>query len=139
MPWVAHALTTLMVCYAAMPRARPRLTHMTRLHWILVAAGMATGSACAADNCESLRTEIEAKIAASGATRFTVTTVDAQATAAGQVVGACDLGSKKIIYQREGGFPAPGDSATPQPRARNAPMLTECRDGSVSVGGDCRN
>lgn len=111
---------------------------MTRLHWILIAAGMAAGSACAADNCESLRTGIEAKIAASGATRFTVTTVDAQATAAGQVVGTCHLGSKKIIYQREGGFQAPGDSATPQPRARNAPMLTECKDGTVSVGGDCR-
>ena len=111
---------------------------MTRLQWIFIAAGMAAGSARAADNCESLRAEIEAKIAASGATRFTVTTVDAQTQAAGQAVGTCDLGSKKIIYQREGGVPAPGDAAAPRPRARDVPLLTECKDGSVSVGGDCR-
>ena len=101
---------------------------MTRLHWILVAAGMATGSACAADNCESLRIEIEAKIAASGATRFTVSAVDAQATAAGQVVGACDLGSKKIIYQREGGFPAG------YPAATNALWDQSIEEGSYNAG-----
>ena len=111
---------------------------MTRLHWILIVAGMAAGSACAADNCESLRTGIEARIAASGATRFTVTTVDAQAQAVGQVVGTCALGTRKIVYQREGGAPSPGDAATARPRARDVPMLTECKDGSVSVGGDCR-
>ena len=111
---------------------------MTRLQWILIAAGMAAASACAADNCESLRTGIEARIAASGATRFTVTTVDAQAQADGQVVGTCDLGSKKILYQRGGGALAPANAAAPRPRARDAPLLTECRDGSVSVGGDCR-
>ena len=109
---------------------------MKRLCWTVVALGMAAGSAYAADNCETLRAGIEAKIAASGVTRFTVTTVDAQAPAAGQVVGTCDLGNKKIVYQREGA-PASGDAAAPRPSARNAPMLTECKDGSVSVGGDC--
>jgi hypothetical protein len=99
--------------------------------WLIPMALALAGAAHGAENCEALRTQIEAKIAAAGVTRFTVVTVDANAEAAGQVVGSCDLGSKKIVYQREG---APAAGAAPA----GEEILTECKDGTVSVGGDCR-
>jgi len=99
--------------------------------WLISMALALAGAAHGAENCEALRTQIEAKIAAAGVTRFTVVTVDANAEAAGQVVGSCDLGSKKIVYQREG---APAAGAAPA----GEEILTECKDGTVSVGGDCR-
>ena len=101
--------------------------------WLICCAWALAGAAGAAENCEALRAEIEAKIAAAGVARFTVTTVDAAAPADGQVVGSCELGSRKIVYQRDRGA-EPGAAA---PRPRGEPILTECKDGSVSVGGDC--
>ena len=107
---------------------------MNRL-WLLPAAWAFATAASSAEDCEALRARIEARIAAAGVLRFTVTTVDAAAPAQGQVVGSCELGSKKIVYQRD---IAPGSEPSPsRPRPRSAPMLTECKDGSASVGGDC--
>ncbi|QFZ83724.1 DUF1161 domain-containing protein [Variovorax paradoxus] len=114
-----------------------------RLRLLAVAAAASTlfvafGSAHAQSNCDTLRAEIEAKIAASGVTNFSVVTVDATATASGQIVGSCDLGTKKIVYQREGGAASPPPASTSAPAPRGAPMLTECKDGSVSMGGTCK-
>ena len=111
--------------------------------WLIYIALASAGTAnAAAENCEALRTQIESKIAAAGVTRFTVTTVDANAEAGGQVVGSCELGSKRIVYQREGAPPAPSapDAASngAPPRAADERILTECKDGTVSVGGDCK-
>ena len=108
--------------------------------WLIYIALASAGTAnAAAENCEALRTQIEAKIAAAGVTRFTVVTVDANAEASGQVVGSCELGSKKIVYQREGA-PSTPDAAPngAPPRAGDERILTECKDGTVSVGGDCK-
>ena len=114
--------------------------------WLIYIALASAGTAnAAAENCEALRTQIESKIAAAGVTRFTVVTVDANAEASGQVVGTCELGSKKIVYQREGAPPAPPAPPAPDaasngapPRAADERILTECKDGTVSVGGDCK-
>ena len=111
--------------------------------WLIYIALASAGTAnAAAENCEALRTQIESKIAAAGVTRFTVATVDANAEASGQVVGSCELGSKKIVYQREGAPPAPpapdAASSSAPPRAGDERILTECKDGTVSVGGDCK-
>ncbi|WP_430438072.1 DUF1161 domain-containing protein [Methylibium petroleiphilum] len=102
-----------------------------------------TGAAGAAQSCEQLRERIDAKVRASGATHYTVTTVDADAAvgASAKVVGSCELGTKKIVYTRgEAGAvaAAPAPAATVTDRPRGEPLLTECKDGSVSVGGDCR-
>jgi len=109
---------------------------------LLISLALAfAGAAHGAEDCESLRARIESKIAAAGVARFAVTVVDANATAAGQVVGSCELGSKKVVYERdvgpvrEGVAPAPASGA---PSGGSEPILTECRDGTVSVGGDCR-
>lgn len=110
--------------------------HPTTRQWLVaVAAALLAGSAGAAGNCEALRAEIEAKISAAGVTRFSVRTLEADAAAGGKVVGSCDLGSKKIVYETQAD-PASG-APSPAARSRNPSILTECRDGSVSVGGDC--
>lgn len=98
-----------------------------------------TGVAGAAQSCEQLRERIDAKVRASGATHYTVTTVDADAAvgSSAKVVGSCELGTKKIVYLRgEAGAVAAAPAAPVRPRGE--PILTECKDGSVSVGGDCR-
>ena len=107
------------------------------------AAGVGTGTSHAA-GCEELAAQIDAKIRAAGVAQFTLTTVDAAADAGGRVVGTCELGTKKIVYQpgpTHGAVPAarPAQQPAPAPaRTRDEPMLTECRDGTVKMGGDCR-
>lgn len=99
-------------------------------------------SSAAAATCESLRRDIEAKIARAGVAEFSVTAVEAGASAPGKVVGTCDQGKMKIMYERltiaEGvSRPGPGKPATPLKRS-NEGMITECKDGSVVRGGDCK-
>jgi len=80
-------------------------------------------------SCESLRGEIEAKYRSGGIDNPVLAVVDATATAArGRVVGTCEHGSKKIIY-------TPGTN--PSSPRKPEPVLTECKDGSVSIGGTC--
>ncbi|MGJ7510594.1 DUF1161 domain-containing protein [Variovorax sp. GT1P44] len=93
-----------------------------------------TGSVSAASNCDEVLAQIDAKIRDAGVMRFTLTTVAADATVSGKVVGTCERGSRKIVYEVE----APSSNASPAPRRSNDGILTECKDGSVSVGGDCR-
>ena len=114
----------------------PLGTARTHSLWLLLAAALA-GNASAQDgnNCEAIRAQIESKIAASGVTGFSVTVVDANATADGQVVGSCALGTRKLIYARQS---AAGADRTTPPPSRGAAIMTECKDGTTSVGGDCR-
>ncbi len=96
--------------------------------------------AAQASNCEQIRDSIDAKVRAAGVKAFTLTIVDAAASAPGRNVGSCDRGSKKILYVA-GGATAPAPSAAPAPAPAAKPaagVLTECRDGSVKVGGDCK-
>lgn len=93
------------------------------------AALLAIAPMCGAQTCEALRGQIDAKIRAGGVARFELEVVDAGATLPGRVVGRCDLGRRKIVYRPD---------AAPAVRPKPAPILTECKDGSVSLGGDCR-
>jgi hypothetical protein len=113
---------------------------------ILVALAFAGGASAAiattgGGNCEAITAQIDAKIRAAGVSRFTLTTVDADAKVGGKVVGSCDLGTKKIVYEAAAGDAA-GEAASPRPprgHPRDEPILTECKDGSVSLGGNCKN
>jgi Protein of unknown function (DUF1161) len=111
-----------------------RKTLITALALLVAAhAGAQTSS------CETLRSEIEAKVRASGVAEFTVSVVDAASAAPGKVVGTCDRGAKKVVYvQRTAGSAEPAASAAPPSARRPAAVLTECKDGSVVVGGDCK-
>lgn len=95
-----------------------------------------------ADNCEPIRAQIEAKYKSGGIVNFSLTTVDAGATGAGKVVGSCGNGTKRIVFIPGGQQPA-GASAASAPAAVPArparkPVLTECKDGTVSSTGSCR-
>jgi len=118
------------------------ITHRSLITVALLAfAGAAHAQA---SGCEALAAQIDAKIRATGVVQFTLTTVDAAADAGGRVVGTCELGTKKIVYEAgptHGAVSAnrPAQQPAPAPaRSRDEPMLTECRDGTVKMGGDCR-
>jgi hypothetical protein len=112
------------------------------------AFGMVGGAAWADDNCEPLRSRIEANIASKGVTGFTVTTVDAGADTPGEVVGTCGLGSRKVVYQRsmseevvaadapEGRVSVQFDPR-PQRATPDSEIWVECADGSMVQGGRC--
>lgn len=115
------------------------------------------GLALSAQACETLQAEIDAKIRASGASNFSLVTVDADAPVGGRVVGTCGLGRKKIVYTPAAGSPTGGGgtgstrggsglrttgtlnapvvrAAAPPPPAV-PPVLTECKPGYT--GADC--
>ncbi len=124
-------------------------------------------TASLANNCDDLKAQIEGKIKAAGVASFTVTVVDSAANAAGKVVGSCDKGAKKIMYVQSAtagiaGSAAPAGSASsgpsnlPKAATATSPnaaaskakppakasdigaILTECKDGSSSLGGTCK-
>lgn len=102
---------------------------------LLFALAPATGQALA---CETLQAQIEAKLRANGVTRFNLVAVEKSASAPGREVGRCDLGKRKILYRPASGGDD-GGNAPARPPARPAePILTECKDGTVSMGGNCR-
>ena len=86
------------------------------------------GPAFAAD-CEDLQRSIEARIRANGVASFTVTAVDAAASAPGQVVGTCDQGRRKLLYLR---------SAASKQSPAASTVITECADGRVLAEGTCK-
>ncbi len=117
-------------------------------------------TASQASNCDTLRAQIEDKIKAAGVARFSVVVVDTAASAPGKVVGSCERGAKKIMYTQTAA-PAAAPAATPATpavpqtakkpaaptasapqaapaQAKKDAILTECKDGTVSMGGSCK-
>lgn len=88
---------------------------------------LAVSAAAQGRSCESLRDEIARKFEAGGVRQPDLRVVAADAEPGGRVVGQCAQGSRRIVYV------AGGTAA----RRAAEPVLTECRDGTVSVGGDC--
>lgn len=106
---------------------------MLRIRPVLVTLLLSSSASHANNNCDAIRAQIEAKVRSSGVTEFSLSIVEAQARVSGKVVGSCDLGTKQIIYNQG----SPAAPAQPKPKASER-ILTECKDGSVSVGGDCK-
>ncbi|WP_326536371.1 DUF1161 domain-containing protein [Pseudorhodoferax sp.] len=99
--------------------------------WLIPFAWLLATGASAADNCEALRGEIEARIRAGGVASFTVAVLDTEQPTSARVVGSCAMGRKKIVYTVH------DSPAEPAPARNAAPILTECRDGSTPVDGRC--
>jgi len=105
--------------------------------WLLAALILAPGpcaatDAAAAGNCDEIKAGIEARVRAGGVQSFRIEVVEASASAAGRVVGRCARGSRKLVY-----LPV-AVAASPAAPASKPPLLTECLDGRVVVGGSCR-
>ncbi|HLW85249.1 MAG TPA: DUF1161 domain-containing protein [Candidatus Sulfotelmatobacter sp.] len=69
-------------------------------------------SAQAAKPCEELKAEIAKKMDANHVKSYTLDIVDKDKDAEGRIVGTCDGGTKKIVYQR---------ATTPPPSPAPAP------------------
>jgi hypothetical protein len=100
------------------------------------------GAPVQADTCDELKSQIESKIKAGGVASFSLSVVAASAPAAGKVVGTCGLGTKKIVYTPQAGASAAAPHAAGAPARRrstaDSTILTECKDGSMSVGATCQ-
>lgn len=74
---------------------------MQRLIPALALLLLASGTLAAPKPCEELKEEIEVKIQAAGVPSYTLEIVpNDEVQDQSMVVGSCDGGSKKIIYQR---------------------------------------
>ncbi|AUF98605.1 hypothetical protein M2396_002447 [Pseudomonas sp. BIGb0278] len=74
---------------------------MIRVAIALLASLLATSALAAVKPCEELKAEIEAKIQARGVASYTLEIVaNSEVTDQNMVVGSCEGGSKKIIYQK---------------------------------------
>lgn len=123
--------------------ARPRRGVASPRRPSLGWAALALAAACLparAAGCDELRQSIEARIRANGVESFTVTVVDAAASAPGKVVGTCEQQRKKLVYLRGAAVaPAPASAPAAASSARSAPaVITECADGRVITQGTCK-
>lgn len=74
---------------------------MIRVAIAVVASLLTTSALAAVKPCEELKAEIEAKIQARGVTSYTLEIVpNNEVKDQNMVVGSCEGGSKKIIYQK---------------------------------------
>ncbi|HCN45730.1 MAG TPA: hypothetical protein DIT18_08790 [Pseudomonas sp.] len=74
---------------------------MIRIATAVLASLLAANASAAIKSCEELKSEIEAKIQARGVTSYTLEIVpNKDVHDQNMVVGSCDGGTKKIIYQR---------------------------------------
>ena len=71
-----------------------------KIPFVLVLLMLVSSPALARKDCNELKSEIEAKIKASGVKSFTLEVVSGEAKD-GKIVGSCDGGAKKIIYKKD--------------------------------------
>jgi hypothetical protein len=86
-----------------MPQRSARLEepHMKRIALILMACALTTSAFAAPKPCEELKAEIEAKIQAQNVSSYTLEIVsNEEVHDQNMVVGSCENGTKKIIYQK---------------------------------------
>ena len=74
--------------------------------------GFVSGCALAAKPCEELKAEIAQKLDANNVKSYSLEIVAKDKEVEGKVVGACEAGTKKIVYTRKA---APDQSPAPEP------------------------
>ena len=74
---------------------------MKKQFFVLLLIPMASFALAAPKPCEELKSEIEAEVQAAGVASYTLEIVaNAEVKDQSTVVGSCDGGTRKIIYQR---------------------------------------
>ncbi len=101
------------------------------------AAALLQSVPCGAVSCDELKTEVEAKIRAGGVTAFSVAVVEVGSTSKGKVVGTCERGAKRLIYTQAATEAQP-QSASAKAGKKAEIVITECKDGSEPVHGECK-
>lgn len=77
---------------------------MNRITAILILCALAASVSAAPKPCEELKAEIEAKVQAQNVSSYTLEIVsNDEVHDQNMVVGSCDNGTKKIIYQKNDG------------------------------------
>jgi hypothetical protein len=74
------------------------------MKWLIVALVLCVAAApayAAPKPCEELKAEIAAKLDAKQVAGYTLTIVPNDQTKDGVVVGSCDGGTKKIVYEKQ--------------------------------------
>lgn len=66
----------------------------------MIAAALAAAPAHARKDCEELKNEIAARIDAKGVKSYTLEVIAADAGSTAKVVGSCNGGTQRIVYQR---------------------------------------
>jgi len=93
----------------------------------LLVAMLLASSASAASTCEELRTQIEAKIRANGVAAFSVSVVEAGASAPGSVVGTA-IAARGRSSTSSTALQAPARQATPRRTGRtHRRSANQCR------------
>ena len=86
-------------------------------------------------NCEELRQAIALKFKAGGGGLPNLVIVGSSDVHSGRIVGSCAFGTKRIVQLADGNPRKPTVPTAPKTPADA--ILTECRDGTVSLGGTC--
>ncbi|MCP1473740.1 hypothetical protein ABIA54_002175 [Pseudomonas sp. EB276 TE3739] len=76
---------------------------MKRIGLAILCSALATSAFAAPKDCEELRKEIEIKIQAKAIPSYTleiITAEEAKQHDSAMIVGSCEYGTKRIIYQR---------------------------------------
>jgi len=68
---------------------------------ILIAGLLAAPAFAAVKPCEELKTEIAAKLDEKGVKHYTLNVVEADKAGEAKVIGSCEGGSKKIVYEKK--------------------------------------
>ncbi|WP_407314012.1 DUF1161 domain-containing protein [Pseudomonas sp. nanlin1] len=77
---------------------------MKRFALAVICGALASSALAAPKPCDELKAEIETKIQAQGVANYTLEVVpNDEAHDANMVVGSCENGTKKIIYQKNDG------------------------------------
>jgi len=71
------------------------------LVFAVLLSGLLAGCAFAAKPCEDLKAEIAKKLDANGVKSYSLDIVAKDKESEGKVVGACEGGTKKIVYTRK--------------------------------------
>lgn len=76
---------------------------MKRFALAVICGALATSALAAPKNCEELKNEIEVKIQANAVPSYTLEIIsneEAQQHDSAMIVGSCENGTKKIVYQK---------------------------------------
>lgn len=75
-----------------------------------IALSVISTAAFAGKSCDELKTDIAAKIDANHVAGYSLDIVTADQVGERKVVGSCEGGTKKIVYERKSSAPAPASA-----------------------------